>query len=202
MQLVSASFLTGDCLLRHKGQNAAAGDGRARARKTQPTFSSFPGFTTRCHRESSIAGPVRVSRMGFWGASRSSSHRRPRRVFPSSASVAFAGLCLSAEPLEKPSPGIQGSMEIEMQLKPFFSQRLAKPPARTLPGGSRASPCLKGTTPSRRDPRHLQQYGPLKQVAQTRPLWALSFLLEWKGVKPGENSGASHRSGAADKGSP
>lgn len=29
-------------------------------------------------------------------------------------------LCLSAEPLEKPSPGIQGSMDIEMQLKPFF----------------------------------------------------------------------------------
>lgn len=120
MQLVFASLLTGDCLLQYNRQNAAAGDGCARARKTQPTFSSFPGFTTRCHRKSNIAGPVRLTRMGFWGAGRSSSCHWTRSIFPASTSVALAGLCLSAEPLEKPSPGIQGSMDIEMQLKPFF----------------------------------------------------------------------------------
>lgn len=170
MQLGFAPLLTGDCLLQYKGQNAAAGGGCAGARKTQLTFSSFPGFATRCHRKSNIAGAVRLPRMGFWGASRPSSHYRAHIIFPVSASVALAGLCLPAEPLEKPSPGIQGSMDIEMQLKPFFSQRLAKPPARTLPGGSRTSPVLKGATLSRRDPWHLQQYGPLKQVGQTRPL--------------------------------
>lgn len=89
MQLVFASLLTGDCLLQYKGQNATAGDGRPRARKTQPTFSSFPGFTTRCHRKSNIAGPVRLSWMGFWGASMSSSHHWTHSIFQASASVAL-----------------------------------------------------------------------------------------------------------------
>lgn len=144
MQLGFAPPFAEDRLLQHNGQNAAAGDGRARARKTQPTFSSFPGFTTRCHRKSNIAGPAQLSRMGFWGAGRSSSRRRTGSIFPASASVALAGLCLSAEPLEKPSPGIQGSMDIEMQLKPFFPSAWLSRPLGPSQEGAARHPFSKG----------------------------------------------------------
>lgn len=169
---VCAPLFTGGRLLPHKGQNATAGgavlDPGKPSRRFPPSLPlpldvigkaalpalfSSPGCDFG---EGGVAGPSST-------AGREASSQPPPPP---------PWLCLSAEPLEKPSPGIQGSMDIEMQLKPFFffSQRLAKPPGRTLPGGSRSSPALKGATLSRRDPRHLQQHGPLKQARQTRPL--------------------------------
>lgn len=153
MQLVFASPLIGGCLLckrlEYKGQNAAAGDDRAWARKIQPTFSFFLGFTTRCHRKGNDAlQPLVPPLLPRWPSERFVWQQSPWRT---------------------QRLGFGVSMGIEMQLKPF-SQRLAKLPARTLPGGSRTSPFLKKTTLSRRDPLHLQQYGPFRQVGQTRPL--------------------------------
>lgn len=75
-----ASLLIGDRLLckrpEHKGQNAAAGDDCARARKTRPTFSFFPAFTTRCQRKGNDAAPL-GSRWGCGATSPASPPPRP-----------------------------------------------------------------------------------------------------------------------------
>lgn len=135
-----SSLLTGDCLLLYKGQNAAAGDSRAPARKTQPTFSSFPGFAARCHRKSNIAGPVRFSPLGFWGLS----GPPPITGHAASSQPPPQCLCASAEPREKPSLGIQGSMDIEMQLKPFFPSAWLSCPLRPSQKGAARHPFSKG----------------------------------------------------------
>lgn len=87
------------CSPLHRGPSAAtqrakchSGRCRARSRKTQPAFFSFPAFTTRCHWKSSTASAVQLSGMRFWGrgGSRSFIHCWTRSIFPASSSSSMA----------------------------------------------------------------------------------------------------------------